>query len=38
MLEGQGDILTAQLEFTGKYDFTTGKAFVLVVATAEDIT
>ena len=37
-LEGQGEILTAALEFTGKYDFTSGKAFVLEVGTAEDIT
>lgn len=37
-LEGQGDIITAQLSYTGKYDFTAGNAFEIAVGTAEDIT
>lgn len=37
-LEGQGDIITAALEFTGKYDFTESTSHVIEIGTAEDIT
>jgi hypothetical protein len=38
MLEGQGEIITAALNFTGKYDFTETNSFEMAVGTAEDIT
>ncbi len=37
-LEGQGDIITAQLSFTGKYDFTNTRAYQIIVGSVEDIT
>lgn len=37
-LEGQGDIITASLEFTGKYDFDESTSHVIEVGTSEDVT
>ncbi len=37
-LEGQGDIITAQLTYTGKYDFTNTRSYEIEVGTVEDIT
>ena len=37
-LEGQGDIITAALTFTGKYDFTNTRSHVIEVGTSENIT
>ena len=37
-LEGQGDIITAQLTYTGKYDFTNTRSYQIIVGTVEDIT
>ncbi len=37
-LEGQGDIITAALSFTGVYDFASTRSFVLEVGSVEDIT
>ncbi len=37
-LEGQGDIITAALSFTGKYDFTNTRSHVIEVGTSENIT
>ena len=37
-LEGQGEIITAQLSYTGKYDFTNTRAFEIEVGSVEDIT
>lgn len=37
-LEGQGDIITAALSFTGKYDFTETTSHVIEIGTSEDIT
>jgi hypothetical protein len=38
MLEGQGDIITAALSFTGRYNFTNTRSFVIEVGSVEDIT
>ncbi len=37
-LEGQGDIITAQLTYTGKYDFTNTRSYEIEVGSVEDIT
>lgn len=37
-LDGQGDLITASLTYTGKYDFTDTSSYVLEVGTDENIT
>ena len=37
-LEGQGEIITAQLSFVGKYDWTETNAYEIIVGTSENIT
>lgn len=37
-LEGQGDIVTAQLNFIGKYNWTETNAYEIAIGTSEDIT
>ncbi|MHA2047129.1 MAG: phage tail tube protein [Candidatus Thorarchaeota archaeon] len=36
-LEGQGDIITAALSFTGKYDFAGSRSHVIEIGTAENL-
>lgn len=37
-LEGQGDIITAALTFTGKYDFSNSRSHVIEIGTDENLT
>lgn len=37
-LEGQGEIITAALSFTGVYDFTNARSYQIIVGSVEDIT
>lgn len=37
-LENQGEIITASLQYTGKYDFTSTESYQIEVGTTEDLT